>query len=108
MGVITAKVAGVKRIVAMTPPFNGKPAPAVIAAMHLGEADHERQVPPDHPTDTREQFALPIVEVFSDHRAVKVQIHGIKPAARGNAVEHHLDDSLIGLFRDVGGGTGGA
>jgi sulfopropanediol 3-dehydrogenase len=39
MGVVTAKVAGVKRIVAMTPPFNGKPAPAVIAAMHLGGAD---------------------------------------------------------------------
>jgi sulfopropanediol 3-dehydrogenase len=39
MGVVTAKVAGVKRIVAMTPPFRGKPAPAVIAAMHLGGAD---------------------------------------------------------------------
>lgn len=39
MSVITAKVAGVKRIVAMTPPFNGKPAAAVIAAMHLGGAD---------------------------------------------------------------------
>jgi len=39
MGVVTAKVAGVKRIVAMTPPFHGSPAPAVIAAMHLGGAD---------------------------------------------------------------------
>jgi sulfopropanediol 3-dehydrogenase len=39
MGVVTAKVAGVKRIVAMTPPFHGRPAPAVIAAMHLGGAD---------------------------------------------------------------------
>jgi sulfopropanediol 3-dehydrogenase len=39
MGVITAKVAGVKRIVAMTPPFHGAPAPAVIAALHLGGAD---------------------------------------------------------------------
>lgn len=39
MGVVTAKVAGVKRIVAMTPPFRGKPTPAVIAAMHLGGAD---------------------------------------------------------------------
>jgi sulfopropanediol 3-dehydrogenase len=39
MGVVTAKVAGVKRIVAMTPPFHGKPAPPVIAAMHLGGAD---------------------------------------------------------------------
>jgi sulfopropanediol 3-dehydrogenase len=39
MSTVTAKVAGVKRIVAMTPPFQGKPVPAVIAAMHLGGAD---------------------------------------------------------------------
>jgi sulfopropanediol 3-dehydrogenase len=39
MSVITAKVAGVKRIVAMTPPFHGKPAPAVIAALNLAGAD---------------------------------------------------------------------
>src|SRR5579871_4067992 len=39
MSVLTAKVAGVPRIVAMTPPFQGQPAPAVIAAMHLGGAD---------------------------------------------------------------------
>jgi sulfopropanediol 3-dehydrogenase len=39
MSVVTAKVAGVKRVVAMTPPFKGKPAPAVIAAMALGGAD---------------------------------------------------------------------
>jgi sulfopropanediol 3-dehydrogenase len=39
MGVITAKVAGVKRVVAMTPPFQGRPAAAVIAAMALGGAD---------------------------------------------------------------------
>jgi sulfopropanediol 3-dehydrogenase len=39
MGVVTAKVAGVKRVVAMTPPFHGRSPPAVIAAMHLGGAD---------------------------------------------------------------------
>jgi sulfopropanediol 3-dehydrogenase len=39
MSVVTAKVAGVKRIVATTPPFRGKPSAAVIAAMHLGGAD---------------------------------------------------------------------
>jgi len=33
MSVATAKVAGVPRIVACTPPFNGEPNPAVIAAM---------------------------------------------------------------------------
>lgn len=40
MSVATASVAGVPRIVACTPPFNGEPNPAVIAAMHLGGA-HE-------------------------------------------------------------------
>ena len=40
MSVLTASVAGVPRIVAATPPFQGKPNPAVIAAMHLGGA-HE-------------------------------------------------------------------
>ena len=36
MSVATANVAGVPRIIAATPPFNGEPNPAVIAAMHLG------------------------------------------------------------------------
>lgn len=40
MSVATATVAGVPRIIACTPPFNGKPNAAVIAAMHLGGA-HE-------------------------------------------------------------------
>ena len=40
MSVATADVAGVPRIAAATPPFNGSPNPAVIAAMHLGGA-HE-------------------------------------------------------------------
>lgn len=40
MSVATASVAGVPRIVACTPPFKGKPNPAVIAAMHMGGA-HE-------------------------------------------------------------------
>jgi len=39
MSVVTAKAAGVKRIVAMAPPFGGKPHPAIVAAMHLGGAD---------------------------------------------------------------------
>ena len=40
MSVATASVAGVPRIIACTPPFNGEPNPAVIAAIHLGGA-HE-------------------------------------------------------------------
>ncbi|WP_250514662.1 histidinol dehydrogenase [Caballeronia sp. INDeC2] len=39
MGVVTAKVAGVPRIVTASPPVQGRPNPAVIAAMHLGGAD---------------------------------------------------------------------
>ena len=35
MSVLTATVAGVPRIVACTPPFKGKPNPAVIAAIHM-------------------------------------------------------------------------
>jgi sulfopropanediol 3-dehydrogenase len=39
MSVLTAKVAGVKRIVAAAPPFQGGAHPAIVAAMHLGGAD---------------------------------------------------------------------
>jgi sulfopropanediol 3-dehydrogenase len=39
MSVITAKVAGVKRIVSSAPPYQGRPHPAIITAMHLGGAD---------------------------------------------------------------------
>ena len=39
MSVVTAKVAGVPRIITATPPFQGEPSPAVITAMHLGGAD---------------------------------------------------------------------
>jgi sulfopropanediol 3-dehydrogenase len=39
MSVLTARVAGVKRIIACTPPLNGKPPAATIAAMALGGAD---------------------------------------------------------------------
>ncbi|MCS4096212.1 sulfopropanediol 3-dehydrogenase [Rhizobium sp. BK176] len=39
MSVVTAKVAGVPRIVASAPPQGGAPHPAIVAAMHLGGAD---------------------------------------------------------------------
>lgn len=39
MSVVTAKVAGVPRVIAASPPYHGKPSPAVVAAMHLGGAD---------------------------------------------------------------------
>ena len=39
MSVVTAKVAGVERIIACAPPFQGGPHPAIVAAMHMGGAD---------------------------------------------------------------------
>lgn len=39
MSVITAKVAGVSRIITCAPPFQGKAAPAIVAAQHLAGAD---------------------------------------------------------------------
>jgi sulfopropanediol 3-dehydrogenase len=39
MSVVTAKVAGVNRIVTCAPPFHGKPAPAIVAAQHMAGAD---------------------------------------------------------------------
>ncbi|HZH52136.1 MAG TPA: histidinol dehydrogenase [Microvirga sp.] len=39
MSVITARVAGVPRIVTCAPPYQGKPAPAIVAAQHLAGAD---------------------------------------------------------------------
>jgi sulfopropanediol 3-dehydrogenase len=39
MSVLTAKVAGVKRIIACAPPFDGAPCPEIVAAMHLAGAD---------------------------------------------------------------------
>ena len=39
MSVVTAKVAGVPRVIAAAPPFNGKPAPAIVVAMDLAGAD---------------------------------------------------------------------
>jgi sulfopropanediol 3-dehydrogenase len=39
MSVVTAKAAGVPRVVACAPPFDGGPHPAIVTAMHLGGAD---------------------------------------------------------------------
>jgi sulfopropanediol 3-dehydrogenase len=39
MSVITAKVAGVPRIITCAPPFQGKPAPAIVAAQAMAGAD---------------------------------------------------------------------
>jgi sulfopropanediol 3-dehydrogenase len=37
--VLTARVAGVPRVITCAPPFQGRPAPAIVAAQHLAGAD---------------------------------------------------------------------
>jgi sulfopropanediol 3-dehydrogenase len=39
MSIVTARVAGVRRIIAAAPPFEGRPAPAIVVAMDLAGAD---------------------------------------------------------------------
>ncbi|MEW6999139.1 histidinol dehydrogenase [Colwelliaceae bacterium BS250] len=39
MSVLTAKVAGVKRVIAAAPPFDGRPSPAIVVAMDMAGAD---------------------------------------------------------------------
>jgi sulfopropanediol 3-dehydrogenase len=39
MSVVTAKVAGVPRVIASSPPYHGEPSPAIVAAMHFAGAD---------------------------------------------------------------------
>ena len=39
MSVLTAKVAGVPRVISTAPPYQGEPHPAIVAAMHLAGSD---------------------------------------------------------------------
>ncbi len=39
MSIVTAKVAGVERVISCAPPHGGKPHPAIVTAMHLAGAD---------------------------------------------------------------------
>ncbi len=39
MSVVTAKVAGVPRVIAAAPPFGGRPSPAIVVAMDMAGAD---------------------------------------------------------------------
>lgn len=39
MSVVTAKVAGVERVVSVAPPYQGRPNPAIVVAMHMAGAD---------------------------------------------------------------------
>jgi sulfopropanediol 3-dehydrogenase len=39
MSILTAKVAGVKRVITCAPPLDGKPSPLIVAAQHMAGAD---------------------------------------------------------------------
>ena len=39
MSIVTARVAGVRRVIACAPPFDGAPSPAIVAAMDMAGAD---------------------------------------------------------------------
>jgi sulfopropanediol 3-dehydrogenase len=39
MSVVTARVAGVERVIAAAPPFDGRPSPAIVVAMDMAGAD---------------------------------------------------------------------
>lgn len=39
MSILTAKVAGVDRVITCAPPFGGKPSPLIVAAQHMAGAD---------------------------------------------------------------------
>ncbi|OIQ71875.1 hypothetical protein GALL_465060 [mine drainage metagenome] len=82
---------------------------------HLGrdvgmqvEADHQRQVVSNHLAHAPQDFTFAVVEMLGHHGAVQIQIHSIDPAGILDAVHHHPGDTLIGVFRHMGRGTGGA
>ena len=51
MSVLTAKVAGVKRIATCAPPYQGGPNPAIVVAQDLGGADVTVEIPSDVAAD---------------------------------------------------------
>ncbi len=66
------------------------------------EARDERYVAADRGADAGEDFALAVIEMLGDHRAVKIEIDGIEGARGGNVFQHHRHDALEGVFRDMG------
>jgi sulfopropanediol 3-dehydrogenase len=83
MSIVTAKVAGVKRIIACAPPYKGSPHPAIVAAMHLAGAT--------------EIYALGGVQAIG---AMALGTHSIKPvdmiAGPGNAFVAEAKRQLSG------------
>ena len=65
------------------------------------EAHDQRYILADDTAHTCQQLAFAVVEMFSDHRPVKIEIDAIEVARGGDAVEHHLGDALIGVARHM-------
>ncbi len=71
---------------------------------HVGmkiEADDQRQLLADHLAHARENFALAVVEMFGDHRAVQIEIDGVDRAGGLDAIDDHFGDAFIGILCDV-------
>ena len=78
---------------------------------HIGvqiEADHQRQILADHLAHPRQNFAFAVVEMFGHHGAVQIEIDGVERPGGFDAVDHHLDDALIGILGDMRRRTGAA
>ncbi|MNQ71465.1 hypothetical protein D3C85_861330 [compost metagenome] len=65
------------------------------------QAGDDRHVRPRDLAHAGKQFALAIVQVFGDHRAVQVQIDGVV-AAGPRRVEDFAGDALVGVAGHVG------
>ncbi len=76
MSIATAKVAGVKRIIAATPPQNGKAHPLVVTAMKLSGADE--------------------IYLLGGVQAVGAMALGIEGGTEGNAEEIKPVDMVVG------------
>ena len=72
MSIVTARTAGVKRIVACTPPNQGEPHAETIAAMHLGGVDEIHVLGGSDPDDiaTKAIGSLDLAKAISDSRTL--------------------------------------
>ena len=84
MGVLTAKVAGVKHVIACAPPYEGKPAAAIVAAQALAGADE--------------------IYVLSGIQAIALMALGTPADGSNDAVQPV--DMLVGIGTPDSGGFG--
>ncbi len=75
-------------------------------AGHVGvqvEAGDDRHAGTDNLAHARQQFALAVVEVLADHRAMQVEIDAIDRSGPVQPVDQVADDALVRVARDLRG-----